>query len=63
MEPEQFEMLPKVDTKLRTAECALGLWNLQNTKDSASQYDINEFAVGQNFIRTYNMTLKFVKRS
>ena len=46
---------------MRTSKCALGLWNLNENRDETSD-DVQEFAVGQNFIRKYNMTMKFSKR-
>lgn len=63
MNPSQFEMTPKVDVNLRVAMCNLGLFNLQDINISQSENDdTTEFALGQNFIRTYNMTMKFVER-
>lgn len=45
LEPQDFEMLPKIDLDLRTSRCALGLWNLNENRDETSG-DVNEFAVG-----------------
>ena len=57
-------MLPRVSPELRSTTCDLGLFNLANTnKDGdASNSDTNEFAVGQNFIRKYGLTMKYVVR-
>ena len=54
-------MVPKVDSNTRTAKCDLGLFNLEALFENEN-VDTNEFAIGQNFIRTYNMTLKYVNR-
>ena len=61
LKPVEFEMVPKIDTDLRTAKCDLGLFNLDALFDDEN-VDTNEFAIGQNFIRSYNMTLKYVNR-
>ena len=65
MEPKMFMCLPRIDPTLKTSMCALGLWNLQNLYDYDQHdqigEDIKAFAVGQNFIRQYNMTFKFVR--
>ena len=54
-------MVPKVNPDLREAKCDLGLFNLDALFDGEN-LDTNEFAIGQNFIRSYNMTMKFVNR-
>ena len=62
MQPSEFEMLPKVDSSIRGTMCNLGLWNLQESKiDDPEEGDVdsNEFAIGQNFIRKYGMTVRF----
>lgn len=61
MGPAEFEMVPKVDTNLRASKCDLGLFNLDAITTDEGE-DTNEFAIGQNFIRSYNMTMKFVNR-
>ena len=61
MSPSEFEMVPTIDNNLRTAKCDLGLFNLDALFDDEN-VDTNEFAIGQNFIRSYNMTLKYVNR-
>ena len=38
LQPTEYEMAPKVDLELRTAKCALGLWNLVD-KNSAETND------------------------
>ena len=55
-------MVPKVDDDVRQARCDLGLFNLDALFEDEENVDTNEFAIGQNFIRSYNMTLKFVNR-
>ena len=67
IEPADFEMYPKVNSQTRVEACALGLWN----KDAVLNYETtdvvdseaNAFAIGQNFIRKYNMTIQFVERA
>ncbi len=60
--PWDFEMLPKINDELRSSKCNLGIWNLDQFRDEGSKGDVNQFAVGQNFIRKYGMTMKFSKR-
>ena len=64
LQPHMYMTMPKVDPSLRVPKCALGLWNLKNHQDvdlSTIGSDIDQFAVGQNFIREYNMTFKYIK--
>ena len=60
--PTDFEMLPKINNELRSSKCNLGIWNLDEYRHEGTRGDVNQFAVGQNFIRKYNMTMKFSKR-
>ena len=62
MDPLDYEMIPKVDEATREAECDLGLWNLQDVVSSEENVDTNTFAVGQNFIKKYGITMQFVER-
>ena len=54
-------MVPRVDDNIRAAKCDLGLFNL-DALFAGENEDTNEFAIGQNFIRSYNLTMKFVER-
>ena len=54
-------MVPRVDDSIRQAKCDLGLFNL-DALYSGEDEDTNEFAIGQNFIRQYNLTMKLVER-
>ena len=54
-------MVPRVDDSIRAAKCDLGLFNLDSLFSGENE-DTNEFAIGQNFIRSYNLTMKFVER-
>jgi len=53
--------LPKVDPSLRVSKCNLGLWNLDEVLKTSQESDVKQFAVGQNFIRSYNMTMRFIR--
>ena len=62
--------MPKIDRVSRNTRCNLGLWNLNEKlklglgfKEFDFGNDVHEFALGQNFIRQYNMTLKYIKTS
>lgn len=55
-------MIPRVDDNIRAAKCDLGLFNLDALFVGEKDEDTNEFAIGQNFIRSYNLTMKFVER-
>ena len=58
-------MLPKVDSSIRGTMCNLGLWNLQESNLENAQAvdgDTNEFAIGQNFIRQFGLTIRFQER-
>ena len=61
MAPYDYEMYPKVQNNLRVQKCNLGLWN----KDSVVSNDLSSdtFAIGQNFIRRYNMTIMSTERA
>jgi len=57
LEPADFEMFPKVST-YRESFCQLGLWSLFDTFPSQADLpQANSFAIGQNFIRKYNMAI------
>ena len=65
MDQSEFEMLPKVDSSIRGTMCNLGLWNLQESNLENAQAvdgDTNEFAIGQNFIRQFGLTIRFQER-
>ena len=64
MTPSMYMTLPKIDPVLKASRCSLGLWNLMQVQQRESMQqggDIDAFAVGQNFIREFNMTFKFIK--
>ena len=61
MSPLRYMTLPKVDPYLRVSKCQLGLWNLQQVIPSQDEEEFKQFAVGQNFLREYNMTMRFLK--
>ena len=41
LEPNEYEMTPKIDKELRTAKCALGLWNLVD-RDGESSDEVKD---------------------
>ena len=57
-----YELMPKIDPTSRDSKCSLALWNLEDAIGEQSE-KTNEFALGQNFIRRYNMTMRFVRRT
>ncbi len=41
LSPEEFEMLPKINTNLRESKCNLGLWNLDEYRQEGTTGDVN----------------------
>ena len=60
--PEEYEFLPTV-TNGKQQVCTLGLWNIDVEQNSMGNSQYNQFAIGQNFIRKYNMTIRFTERN
>jgi len=52
-------MIPRVSQTSRTSSCDLGLFNLNSMFGTSNNTDGDEFAIGQNFIRSYNATYKY----
>lgn len=46
LDPNEYEMSPKVDDNLRVAMCDLGLFNLDALETGETDDDTNEFALG-----------------
>lgn len=63
MDPKDFEMAPKIEKSTRVQKCNLGLWNLEDNEEEKKDYSSNTFAVGQNFIKKYGLTIMFVERA
>ena len=63
MKPVDFELYPKIDKLLQEEYCNLGFWSLYVTfPDQTNTHKMNEFALGQNFIRNNGIIYDWVAK-